>query len=183
MESADQAGLLEKAKRGDKRAFEALLVPHLPMLLAYSQAICRDFQTAQDVVQETALVAYRNLERFFPDADFAGWLKAIARRQGLAARRDQGRVAQVPDEIIEAAYADPSPEAVAPERQALRRCLEALDARGRQLIDARYVRRTGLAAVAAELGTNVNTIRWQIFRLRQRLKECVQRKLAEAKAP
>ena len=80
------------------------MLPHLAALLAYSRAICGDFHAAQDVVQETALIAYRNLDRFFAEADFATWLKAIARRQALAARRKLGRHRLAAEELLEAVY-------------------------------------------------------------------------------
>ena len=86
MSADDESDLLDKAKAGDGAAFELLLVPHLPMLFAYSRAICGDYHAAADVVQETALIALRRLDHFFPEADFAAWLKAIARREALSAR-------------------------------------------------------------------------------------------------
>ena len=175
-----ETDLLARAKRGDARAFEQLVVPHLPTLLAYTRAICGDYQAAQDVVQDTSLIAYRNLDRFFADADFAAWLKAIARRQALAMRRKLGRMKLVAEESLETAYDDPSPEGVAPERAALKQCLETLGSHGRRLIETRYVENSGLADLATELRTNLSTLRGQLFRLRQGLRECVERRLQGA---
>lgn len=177
MDEASEAELLARAKDGDKSAFEKLILPLLPTLLAYSRTVCGDYQAAQDVVQETALIAYRNLGRFFADADFATWLKAIARRQALAARRKLGRVSLVIEDVLEAAYDDFGPQAVAPERAALGHCLEALPPRSRRLIEGRYVAHSGLAALAAELKTNLSTLRWQLFRVRQALRDCIKRRL------
>ena len=86
-EMEKDAALLARAKKGDAIAFEHLIAPHLPMLFAYSRAICLDFHAAQDVVQESAIIAFRNLNHLFPEADFSTWLRAIARRQALEARR------------------------------------------------------------------------------------------------
>lgn len=81
------ASALTRARAGDRAAMEQLLLPHLSMLHAYSQAICGDFHGAQDVVQETAVIAVTNIDKFFTESDFAAWLRGIARRQALAHAR------------------------------------------------------------------------------------------------
>ena len=74
------AELLDLARAGKPEAFERLVEPYVPMLLAYSRAVSGDYHLAMDVVQQTLLVAYRKLHHFFPEADFGVWLRAIARR-------------------------------------------------------------------------------------------------------
>jgi RNA polymerase sigma-70 factor (ECF subfamily) len=172
-----ESRLLERAQAGDHAAFETVLRPHLPMLLAYSRAICGDFHRAQDVVQETALVAFRNLGHLFPEADFASWLKAIARRQSLAARRKAGRLATWTDEAIEAAYADPTPRAVGPERDALVHCVEALEPQPRSIVRGHYFDGQALAGLAAAMDLNLNTVKTILHRARLKLLECVERRL------
>ena len=169
--------LLARAKAGDQQAFETVLRPHLPMLLAYSRAICGDFHRAQDVVQETALVAYRNLSHLFPEADFASWLKAIARRQSLAARRKESRLSTWTDEAIEAAYTDPTPRAVGPEREALAKCVEGLDPQPRAIVHGHYFDGQALAALAGAMGLNLNSVKTILHRARIKLLECVERRL------
>jgi RNA polymerase sigma-70 factor, ECF subfamily len=176
-DEAAEGELLQRAKAGDQGAFETVLRPHLPMLLAYSRAICGDFHRAQDVVQETALVAYRNLSHLFPEADFASWLKAIARRQALAARRKESRLLPWTDEAIEAAYADPSPRGVGPQREALVACVEALELQSRSIVRRHYFDGQALAALAAAMDLNLNTVKTILYRARLKLLECVERRL------
>jgi DNA-directed RNA polymerase specialized sigma24 family protein len=40
--------LIAKAAAGDMAAFEQVFMRYMPMLLAYSQAICGDYHAAQD---------------------------------------------------------------------------------------------------------------------------------------
>jgi RNA polymerase sigma-70 factor, ECF subfamily len=177
MHDEPEVRLIEAAKRGDTDAFAEAVRPHLPMLLAYSRAVCGDFHLAQDVVQETALIAFRNLQHLFPEADFSSWLKAIARRQALAARRKSQRLTTWTDEALEAAYADPTPEATAPQRDALVRCLEGLDAETGRIVRSHYFDGLALAALASTLGMNLNTVKTTLYRARLRLLECVERRL------
>ena len=169
--------LLALAKTGDVSAFETVLSPHLPMLLAYSRAICGDHHTAEDVVQETALIACRNIHNLFEEADFAGWLKAIARRQALSARRKSARLHPVIESAIEEAYEDPAPDAVAPERAALLECVEQLSDRAGEIVRAHYFGGAGITEMSTTFKLNPNTLKTILFRARQALEACVQRHL------
>ena len=177
MSADDESDLLDKAKAGDGAAFELLLVPHLPMLFAYSRAICGDYHAAADVVQQTALIALRRLDRFFPEADFAAWLKAIARREALSARRKTVKLTPLVEEVIEAAYADPAPAAVAPQREALAKCLELLPGRSRDVIRAHYFDGLRLLDIAAATKVKLNTVKSLLHRARLSLDDCVRRRL------
>jgi len=184
-EDREGAGLA-RAKAGDREAFAQLFIPHMPMLLAYSRFICRDYHIAQDVVQETALIAFRNLERFFPDADFATWLKAIVRRRSLAAREKMARGDVLEHRLgalLEEAFADPTIDAVSPERGALEGCLEALakhDERSARLVREHYLAGEPLARMAENFSLNLNTIKTLLYRARLALLDCVQRKIGGA---
>ena len=186
MEDLDETGLIRKAREGGREAFERLLLPHLPMLLAYVRTICGDYHLAQDAVQETAIIAFRKLHLYFGEADFASWLKAIARREALAARRKGlARIPPAAEEILEAAFDDPAPSAVAPEREALRKCLEALglrNERGARAVRAHYFEGSPLAEIALAMETNLNTVKTILHRARLNLEECVQRRTREAPA-
>lgn len=174
----DETELIARAKAGDRLAFERVLLPHLAGLLAYSRAICGDFHAAQDVVQETALVAYRNLERLFAEVDFGTWLKAIARRQALAARRKLGRHPLAAEGVLESVY-DSELAHDSPHQQALRECLEKVPPDGRELIHIRYAEGRSIGEMATRTKTNVDTLRWRMYRLRQALRECVERRLRQ----
>jgi RNA polymerase sigma-70 factor, ECF subfamily len=177
LDQKTEDALLERAKGGDVRAFEDVLAPHLPMLLAYTRAICNDYHTAEDVVQETALIASRNIHNLFAEADFAGWLKAIARRQALAARRSSARLKPVIEKEIEKAYENPSPSAVNPEKAALSECLEELTDRAGEVVRAHYFEGDGIEAMSTRYKLNPNTLKTILFRARQTLENCVQRRI------
>jgi RNA polymerase sigma-70 factor (ECF subfamily) len=173
---ADEAELIALAKTGNPEAFRRLVVPYLPSLLAYCQAICGNYHTAEDVVQHTALIAYRKLNYLFAEADFGTWLKSIARREALSARR-QVKLSPALDECMEMAYEDPSPAAVAPERAALALCLQLLAGRAGQTVRAHYFDGRKLADIARDLNTTVNTLKQLLHRARATLRDCMQRRL------
>ena len=171
-----EAELLARAKRGDAEAFERLLTPFLPMLFAYSRAICLDFHAAQDVVQETAIIAFRNLNHLFPEADFSTWLRAIARRQSLEARRKLHRFARFAEEAVERAYQDPASPDVAAQRKLLVDCIRALGERGQDVVEEHYFRGLSLSELASQLETSVGAVKQLLYRARKLLEECVKKR-------
>ena len=75
----NETRLLKAAQGGDPKAFERVLRPHLPMLFAYSRAICGDFHAAEDVVQEAFVAAWYALPTLAEPAALAAWLRSIVR--------------------------------------------------------------------------------------------------------
>ncbi len=175
--------LLAAAKAGNPAAFEDVLRPHLPMLFAYARAICGDFHAAEDVVQETSQIAYRKINYLIPEADFAGWLKAIARRQALAARRKLSRASVVAEELIEKVYQDPSPAGLGHRGEALEECLRELGGRAAQAVRAHYFEGLKLSELAPRLSMSPAAVRQMLHRVRLVLLECVQRRLGMEAAP
>ncbi len=58
-------------------AFESLLVPLLPPAYGLALRMSRNREEAQDVVQESSLLAYRNFAQFQPGTNFKAWFFRI----------------------------------------------------------------------------------------------------------
>jgi RNA polymerase sigma-70 factor, ECF subfamily len=182
MDIVREAELLARAKAGDLAAFEEAVKPHLPMLFAYGRAICGDFHAAQDVVQESVLIAYRKLEHFFPEADFSTWLRAIARREALNARKRLTKVSLLTEEAIERYYQDSAADAGSPERDALSHCLKLLGGRMMRVIQGHYFEGRPLAELADSMNQTVTAVKQLLYRARLTLRDCVRRRLAQENA-
>lgn len=181
MNDADQTELIARAKTGDLAAFEGALSPHLPMLFAYSRAICGDYHAAQDVVQETAVIALRKLDCFFAESDFGAWLRAIARHRALHARHKLNRPPLALEDFVEEYYAR-ADLAVDEEARmaAVQACLEQASERMRRVVNGHYLEGRPLAALAPDLAISVNAAKQLLYRARLFLQECVRRRLQSA---
>jgi RNA polymerase sigma-70 factor (ECF subfamily) len=179
MNAEKEMELLAQAQAGDTAAFEEVMKPHLPMLFAYSRAICGDFHAAQDVVQETALIAYRKLAHFFREADFATWLRAIARREALSARKKVTKMTLLTEEAIERYYLQTESEPASPERQALKECLKLLAGKMSRVVRGHYYEGRRLADLAASMDQTVSAVKQLLYRARLALRDCVRRRLAQ----
>src|SRR6187551_3026825 len=72
------APLVERAKRGDVRAFEMLVVKYQRRIERLVGRMVRDVDLVQDIAQESFIRAYRALPQFRGDSAFYTWLYRIA---------------------------------------------------------------------------------------------------------
>src|SRR5207248_2354168 len=70
--------LVERAQRGDRRAFELLVVKYQRKLARLLSRLVRDPAEVEDVTQEAFIKAYRALPSFRGDSAFYTWLYRIA---------------------------------------------------------------------------------------------------------
>ncbi len=70
--------LVERVKRGDKRAFDLLVVKYQHKIVGLVGRYIRDQHEVVDVAQEAFIKAYRALPRFRGDSAFYTWLYRIA---------------------------------------------------------------------------------------------------------
>jgi RNA polymerase sigma-70 factor, ECF subfamily len=79
--------LVERARRGEVRAFERLYREHSARVYGLCLRLTRDHALAEDCVQETFINAWRGLARFETRSSLATWLHRIAVNVVLGKRR------------------------------------------------------------------------------------------------
>jgi RNA polymerase sigma-70 factor (ECF subfamily) len=75
---ASDLALVRRVQKGDKSAFDALVLKYQHRVLKLVQRYVRDVQEAEDVTQEAFIKAYRALPAFRGDSAFYTWLYRIA---------------------------------------------------------------------------------------------------------
>jgi RNA polymerase sigma-70 factor (ECF subfamily) len=75
--SIDQA-LVERVQKGDKSAFDVLVLKYQNRIIQLVNRYVRDADEAMDVAQEAFLKAYRAIGRFRGDSAFYTWIYRIA---------------------------------------------------------------------------------------------------------
>ncbi len=98
----DQALVMRVRLHGDRRAFEQLVRRNQGMVRAQLRRLLHSDQAAaDDLAQETFMLAWRKLDQFRGEARFSSWLYRIAYTCFLQARRTPARHDSVDNEAIE----------------------------------------------------------------------------------
>jgi RNA polymerase sigma-70 factor, ECF subfamily len=147
-------------------AFDRFVTPEIDRLHGAARVLTHGRDTAEDLVQDTLVRAYRALCRFdgrYPRA----WLLTILRNVFYkdAVRHHDLPVAEVPGVEI----ADPA-DALAFD-DALRRALDRLPASQRRVVELVDVVGLAYAEAAAAIGVPVGTVMSRLHRARARLRE------------
>src|ERR1041384_4856740 len=90
MEETDAAALA-RAKAGDKDGFRLLVERHSRSVFRLAYRLTGNEQDAEDVVQETFLRAYKQLQNFESRASFGTWLYRIGANYALDMIRSRKR--------------------------------------------------------------------------------------------
>ena len=93
-----EGALVQRARTGDRRAFERLYREHAGRVYGLCLRMTRDPQLAEDCTQDTFINAWRALGKFETRSSLSTWLHRIAVNVSLAKRRKSGRVESLPEE-------------------------------------------------------------------------------------
>ena len=85
----DTEELVRRASQGDVKAFVDLTTRFQHAAFGSALALMRDFQLAEDVVQEAFLAAWSGLPTLADPAAFPGWLRSIVRHHAFRVLRRQ----------------------------------------------------------------------------------------------
>lgn len=147
----------------------------------YLMALLPTANDAQDVLQETSLVLWKEFDSYQSGTNFYAWACKIARLQALKYRERMGRSAKLLDEAVlellaeQATGEDIDPNAT---MEALAACLEQLSERDRSLISRRYQPNISVKELAEEIGRSANALSKLLGKIRRVLLDCVEQRLA-----
>lgn len=161
---------------------ESLVREHHAGVWRYLRLIGCTREQADDLTQETFLVAWRKGLDDVDPASTAAWLRRTARFEFLNARRNLRTRREVDIDAADAvagAFLEDGGDAYV---NALRRCIDELRGRAREAVTAVYDKQLPQAEVAKRMNMKENGLKTLLQRSRSVLKACVERKLKGAGA-
>ena len=179
----DEDALLRRVQAGDLAAFEPLVDQHLPAIRAFLALRTPAAHLVDELAHETFVFAFQRIHEFERGSSMAKWLRAIAwnllRAEILRFSREAENVsryalARQVDEL--ARRGDPSESR---EVEFLGECLEALPAAMGELLTLKYHGEHTTEEIARRLKRSAAWVWTTLFRVRQQLKQCIERKLAK----
>jgi RNA polymerase sigma-70 factor (ECF subfamily) len=186
-DSPQDDSLVRDARRGDARAFRALVERYQRRVYQLALGMVKDSDEAMDITQETFVRVHRYLPSFKGDSSFFTWTYRIAMNLCLDSARRRGRSERVEmdesDAEIEARMDPPSAAFAGPQRAALNSELKAkiddalasLSENHRAILLLREVEGLSYEELARALGIRKGTVMSRLFHARLKM----QRKLRE----
>ena len=163
--------------------FLPLFIEHQTSLRAFIGSLVRDRHTRDDIFQEVALTLWNEFPRYDRARPFGAWARGIAANKVLQRfHKDTRQPVLFAPEAIQAlldAY-DRTETPPSQHADALQQCLEQLPERSRRLLSLRYEQSLKLGQIAERLSTTLEAVHKALSRLRVRLQECVEQRLAVA---
>lgn len=178
----DQA-LVERVQKGDKKAFDILVLKYQQRVMNILSRYVRDAAEVQDLAQETFIKAYRALATFRGDSAFYTWVYRIAINTAKNFLVAQGR--RPPRDDVEASDAeqysgaDGLQENASPERILLKdeiaemvfNTIEELPDDLKMAITLREIDGLSYDEIAETMSCPIGTVRSRIFRARETIDE------------
>ena len=175
--------LVTRAKQGDQRAFEMLVVKYQRRIERLIGRMVRDVDLVQDIAQESFIRAYRALPQFRGDSAFYTWLYRIAINtakkalvelkrdplvsEGSFTHDDDGdETSRVENELTDGE----TPEALLASKEiaaAVNAAIDALSDDLRQAITLREIEGLSYEEISDVMDCPIGTVRSRIFRARE----------------
>ncbi len=185
MDEPDDSEIIARVCAGEQDAFGALVERYQRQLYYFVVGKVAEDAEAKDIIQKAFVSAYQNLRSFEAGGSFFAWLRGIALNHCRNEWRRYHSQATMKERLLEAkraelelAWLDERHHEGDHRVPALRECLQQLSAEEQQLVELRFVQELPLQAMGEAVGKSSEAVRMWLYRVRQRLAECVKRKLS-----
>ncbi|MDQ2750193.1 MAG: sigma-70 family RNA polymerase sigma factor [Actinomycetota bacterium] len=167
----DDAYLVKRAQEGYLDAYAELVQRHSARAYRVALRLLRDHHDAQDVAQESLVVAWQQLPRFRGDATFTTWLYRIVTRRCL--NHIHRAKATASRDALDDVSDDSADPATALERDltldAVTHAIAALPPAQRVVIVLHHLEGLSYLEVARATGSSEPSVRSHLFRARRTL--------------
>jgi RNA polymerase sigma-70 factor (ECF subfamily) len=184
----EDAALVAGAKAGDAHAFELLVQRHEGKIFSLAQRMTRNWEDAEDVVQQCFQKAFIHLRKFEGESLFSTWLTRIAINEALMLLRRKRGSREVPiaesitedETVLPLDFPDsgPSPEDSCLQREQeriLSAAVNELTPGMREVIELRELGELSTGETAQVMGLSVGAVKARVFHGRRKLRKTLKR--------
>lgn len=174
--------LLQRAIEGDQEAFGELFLKHRTRVIR----VCRKYvftnEEAEELAQDTFILAYRHIKKFRGESQFGTWLHRIATNVGRMSKRKK-RLVVVDGDQVEVLKVIPDEQPTiefGTDRKLIERAFQKLPETYKPIFVMRFLQDTDLAEIARCLDISLPATKTRVLRtktlFRERYEElCTQR--------
>ncbi|MBI3856316.1 MAG: sigma-70 family RNA polymerase sigma factor [Planctomycetes bacterium] len=176
---------IRRVREGSVDAYEIVIGACQGRLRAMISNVCPPGIDPDEIAHLAFVEAFRKIDQYTPNTRFFAWLATIARLLVLVelrklrreARSRENYLGRVVGQVIEAEL-EAGSELDEQRVRALRGCVSALPDHLREVVQLRYDRDASIDNISRKVGKSSGAVKVQLFDIRRKLRECVNRKLA-----
>lgn len=176
-----ETNLVAAARHGDAESFSRLCEQHYPALVAIAYSQLADRGLAEDAAQEALLIAYRDIAKLNETGRFLPWLAAICRNTAIDMAKARARERHAGTEdcgpVADLCHRENDTVAV------VREIIFRLDPDMRDIIVLRYYNGMTYEQIAATLGVSEEAVNGKLRRVRNTIRQELQRHESVEKEP
>lgn len=167
-----------------QESFQVLIDKHYEALMRYAWYLT-DGEAVEDLVHDAFLAAFDRLAAGRGDSveHWRPWLRGTLRHLVATHWRQKYKLPEVTTERLAELAAETDDNDDAHMRRlmlrSLKHCLQQLESPQKDMVRRHYRNRMPLARLAEIIGCAPGTLRVRLYRVRQWLKDCVERRLVE----
>ena len=178
----DDSALVQRALKGDRKAFEMIILRYQQPLVNYLGRMTGERETALDFAQDIFLKAYASLDSYRPAFKFSTWLFKIASNHMIDHWRKKKVAAVSLDQPFDGDEASPRPQVgdgqpsvvrryeLAELRARIEKALDLVPATFRELFVLRHVNEFSYEEIAEIKGLPVGTVKNRVFQAKEQLR-------------
>jgi len=175
----NEAEIVAAMKNGDPTAVEELVRLYGDRLLRSAYLLCGNEADAQDLVQDTLILAIRSAQRFRGKSVLYTWLHGILLNLTRHYHRKQKRIIytdKLPKQRVQAPSASSHPD-MQTASSALADAIQRLSAPHREVIILRYYEDMKIREIARHTGVTKGTVASRLHYATRRLREMIPEEL------
>ncbi len=189
----EEIELIQKAKQGDKQAFNIIVRNWANKLFNSAIRLCGNVQTAEDIIQETFIKAYKNINSLNDEKLFNIWIRRILintwknyvryeKRRKIFKHFSIYEIIENEEKEIQIQDNDPSPLETAQkslEAEEVQKVLNNISEINREILIMRDMDNLSYEEISKTLNISIGTVKSRIARARQAVKQELKKLIGE----
>lgn len=165
-----------------EESYDTLVTAFQQRLYFFIRSMVYNKDDARDILQDVNIVLLKKRTYYVPGTNFKSWAFTIARfeclnylkkyKKSVTVELNEELTASLSQQAEE--ICETMPESIA----ALNECLNEVPSSALTLLRSRYHSKATLEETATEQNTSVGALKQKLFRLRSRLKKCIELRLS-----
>ncbi|MCU4676274.1 MULTISPECIES: RNA polymerase sigma factor [Catenovulum] len=180
----DDSHLILQARNGDMQAYATIVERYQSSVRACLRMRLHEPSEAEDLTQETFILAFNKLNEFDESRPVEAWLRGIAinllrnylRKHKPISVGSHAELEMIINQQLDTDYSQGQEVASV---AALKDCMTQLNEKTHELVNQHYKQGFSIAELTKKHGMRHSAMTMRMFRIREKLRDCIEKNLKE----